>query len=242
MRYGHLLSPPGPRHWRRQLTRPPGRTSKRRRRRAVANRSARSSNACGRQGTPNLGSNQVVRFHRQHLLVSLPWAPLPSLPGYASLLWPEFDARKPFRTAQSSGSFALLLKLGAVGLKRRTDPVRIHGWIPHCETDSTQVINPLQRRPTSLRCRRIRIDRDAVTIVVETMTPPGFCPICRHPSDRIHSRYTRACWGTFPRWGDSSAGAWRPGSFSVIHRLVRDASSRSAWLGSPTSSAEDRSS
>lgn len=54
------------------------------------------------------------------------------------------------------------------------------------------MINPHLPQPASLRCHQIVIDGDAVTIVVETMTPAAACPICGRPSSRIHSRYTRS--------------------------------------------------
>jgi transposase len=63
-------------------------------------------------------------------------------------------------------------------------------WISGME--SAQMINPLLPQPAGLRCRQIIIDATAVTIVVETMTPTGLCPLCSHPSNRIHSRYARA--------------------------------------------------
>jgi hypothetical protein len=53
------------------------------------------------------------------------------------------------------------------------------------------MINPHLPQPASLRCRQIVIDPDAVTIVVETMTPTGLCPLCAHPSGRIHSQHGR---------------------------------------------------
>lgn len=67
------------------------------------------------------------------------------------------------------------------------------------------MINPHLPQPASLRCHKIIIEPEAVTIVVETMMPTGFCPICRQPSRRIHSRYTRTLadlpWqGRLVRW------------------------------------------
>jgi len=51
------------------------------------------------------------------------------------------------------------------------------------------MVNPYLPQSGSLRCRRIIFDPDAVTIVVETMTPAAACPICGRPSRGVHSRY-----------------------------------------------------
>lgn len=53
------------------------------------------------------------------------------------------------------------------------------------------MINPHLSRSASLRCRQIGLERDAVTIAIETITPSVSCPSCGQPSGRIHSRYTR---------------------------------------------------
>jgi transposase len=67
------------------------------------------------------------------------------------------------------------------------------------------MINPHLPQAASLRCRKIVIAPDMVTIVVETMTPTGCCPICGRPSGRTHSRYSRTLadlpWqGRIVRW------------------------------------------
>jgi len=50
------------------------------------------------------------------------------------------------------------------------------------------MIDPYLPQPARLRCRQIIINPNAVTIVVETMTPAAACPICGRPSSRVHSR------------------------------------------------------
>ncbi|UCC31423.1 MAG: ISL3 family transposase [Phycisphaerales bacterium] len=67
------------------------------------------------------------------------------------------------------------------------------------------MINPYLPQPASLRCRQIIIDPEAVTIMVETMTPAAACPVCGRQSGRIHSQYARSLadlpWqGQIVRW------------------------------------------
>lgn len=53
------------------------------------------------------------------------------------------------------------------------------------------MINPHLPQAASLRCRRILIEPEVVTLELETVAPAGCCPICGHFSTRIHSQYVR---------------------------------------------------
>ena len=64
------------------------------------------------------------------------------------------------------------------------------------------MVNPHLPQPATLRCRRIKIEPDVVTIDVESMASGGSCPLCGCPSSREHSRYTR-CLGDLPWQGRS---------------------------------------
>ncbi len=53
------------------------------------------------------------------------------------------------------------------------------------------MVNPHLPQPTAFHCQQIKIEPDVVTIVVESSLPDGHCPLCGHPSSRMHSHYTR---------------------------------------------------
>lgn len=53
------------------------------------------------------------------------------------------------------------------------------------------MVNPLLPNSALLRCRHLRIEPNLVTIVVDTTTASGICPLCGRPSERVHSRYSR---------------------------------------------------
>lgn len=71
--------------------------------------------------------------------------------------------------------------------------------------ESAAMVNPLLPRAGSLRCNRIQIDGDFVTITVESMARMCPCPVCGRAARRVHSRYTRKLadlpWqGSTVRW------------------------------------------
>ena len=67
------------------------------------------------------------------------------------------------------------------------------------------MLYPLLPEAVPLRSRYIRIEPDLVTLAVESRVPTANCPVCGHPSGRVHSRYTRTLgdlpWqGRLVRW------------------------------------------
>lgn len=67
------------------------------------------------------------------------------------------------------------------------------------------MINPHLPQAAVLRCSQIQIDPDLVTIVVESVAPLGFRPVCGRAAGRVHSRYARRLadlpWqGSVVRW------------------------------------------
>ena len=53
------------------------------------------------------------------------------------------------------------------------------------------MVNPHLPQPATLRCLKIRVEPEVVTIDVESRAPAGICPLCARRSSREHSRYTR---------------------------------------------------
>lgn len=68
-------------------------------------------------------------------------------------------------------------------------------------------MNPLElfAAPAGSSLEHCLLDRDCVTITLAITTPMAACPLCKSPSGRVHSQYTRRladlpCFGRSVRW------------------------------------------
>jgi transposase len=86
--------------------------------------------------------------------------------------------------------------------------------------------------PAHLRLEYLSADADLITVTVSAKAAEARCPLCDHPTHRIHSRYRRTL-ADLPWNGVAVRLSLTVRRLSVRHLTARDGSSPSAcriWL------------